>query len=170
MKGKSFDIKRAGLTLLVFVSITIGVVCVLNLKGNNVITGTRAVGLPEKFNNIHTRDEALKRLGEPIRKSLNPKWENKSKEEWQKLEKESGDLESSNSDPYGAAGKDESYSKLLAVRTSLSHKCKETWFYADTEGGVNGYVFYFDADGNVINVTRYSKPRAPGGPSSGKNS
>ena len=156
--------------LMVLVGIAIAAVCVLNRNGVNVITGTKAIGLPQKFGNINTRDEALKRLGEPIRKSINPKWENKSKEEWQKLEKEAGDLEASNNDPYGAAGKDASYSKLLAVRTSLSHKCKETWFYPDTKGAVNGWVFYFDADGNVINVTRYSKPHAPGGPSAVKHS
>jgi len=156
--------------LVVLVSIAIAVVYVLNRSGNNVIAGTKAIGLPERFDNVSTRDEALKRLGEPKRKSLNPKWENKSQEQWQKLEKEAGDLEASNSNPYGAAGKDDSYSKLLAVRKSLSHKCKETWFYPDTEGGVNGWVFYFDAGGNVINVTRYTKPRALGGPITGKHS
>src|SRR3569833_268641 len=158
MNGKSFDIKRIGLTLVVLIGIAIAIVYVVNLNGVSVIAGTKAARLPEKFDNINTRDEALKRLGEPKTKSPNRKWENKSKEEWQKLEKEANDLEATNSNPYGATGKDASYLKLLAVRKSLSHKCKETWFYPDTEEGANGWVFSFDTDGNVINVTRYSKP------------
>jgi len=156
--------------LAVLIGIAIAVVYVVNLNGVNVIAGTKAIGLPEKFDHINTRDEALKRLGEPKSKSPNRKWENKSHEEWQKLEKEANDLEASNSDPYGAAGKDGSYLKLLAVRKSLSHKCKQTWFYADTEEGASGWVFSFDADGNVINVTRYSKPAPLRGPSGGQHS
>lgn len=156
--------------LVVLVGIAIALGYVINLSGVNVIAGTKATRLPEKFDNITTRDEAFKRLGEPKRKSLNPKWENKSKEEWQKLEKEANNLEASNNNPYSATGKDDTYSKLLAVRKSLAHKCKETWFYPDTEEGPTGWVLSFDAWGNVINVTRLSKPAPVGGPSAGKRS
>lgn len=162
MNGKSFDIKRASLVLVVLIGIALAAVYLLKQNGTNVIAGTKSIQLPEKFSNIHTRDEALKRLGEPKTKSVSLKWENKSKEEWQKLEKEASDLEASNSDPYGTAGKDSSYSKLLTIQKSLAHRIKETWTYPEAEGSDNGYTFSFDADGNVVNVTKYSKPHTQG--------
>jgi hypothetical protein len=99
--------------------------------------------------------DVLALVGEPAMKATNPRWENKTTEEWAQIRHEAGSYAD------GTQLLDGSPVDLIRLRaaTEMEHQIKTTWIYHPAPH--TALAVYFDQNGKVLKALTFPLVHGP---------
>ena len=117
-------------------------------------------GEPAPYNSIMigtSEQEVVAKIGQPISKSQNSRYEAKSADQWRDIAEKADALESRSSDPYGTVSP-EDHAKLVDLRRTLEHRIRDSWSYPAPKPQDAQVVFEFDDRGTLLAAGVHGRP------------